>query len=136
MHTIERADLLDDPRFADWPSRLKNEAALLEVIYEIFAEEDAATWEARLIEGGVPCAQIQTIREAVEHPQLNHRKFMQTVEGPSGPVTLATTGFKLDHGNAELTRGFPELGEHAEEVLIESGFSEREIAELMKEGTI
>lgn len=136
MHTIGREELLDDPRFADWPARLKNEAALLEIIHSVFADADADTWEARLVEGGVPCAQIQTIKEAVEHPQLEHREFMQTVEGPSGPVTLATTGFKLSHGNAELVRGFATLGEHAEEVLAESGFSEQEIAELKKDGTI
>lgn len=136
MHTIDRSELLEDPRFADWPARLKNEAALLEIIHGIFAEADADTWEARLIKGGVPCAQVQTIREAVDHPQLQHRDFMQTVEGPTGPVTLATTGFKLDHGNAELTRGFARLGEHAEEVLAESGFSTAEISELRDQGTI
>lgn len=136
MRTIGREDLLDDPRFADWPARLKNETALLDIIHGIFAEADADTWEARLIEGGVPCAQIHTVKQAVEHPQLNHRKFMQTVDGPAGPVTLATTGFKLEHGNAELTRGFAGVGEHAEEVLAESGFSAREIDDLREAGTI
>jgi crotonobetainyl-CoA:carnitine CoA-transferase CaiB-like acyl-CoA transferase len=136
MHTIGREALLEDPRFVDWPARLKNEKALIGIIEEAFAEADAATWETRLIEGGVPCAQIQSIKQAVNHPQLKARDFMQTVDGPDGPIALATTGFKLAHGNALLERSFAELGEHAVEVLDEAGFSEEEIEEFRENGTI
>jgi crotonobetainyl-CoA:carnitine CoA-transferase CaiB-like acyl-CoA transferase len=136
MSAIGREELLDDPRFVDWGARLENEEALIAIINEAFADADAATWEARLSEAGAPCAQIQTIAEAVNHPQMAHRDFMQSTKGPNGPVKLATTGFRLAHGNASLDRGYPDLGEHAEEVLAEAGFSADEIADLRGRGII
>lgn len=136
MRAIGREDALEDPRFADWGTRLENEEALVSMINEVFAEFDAETWEARLTEAGVPCAQVQTINQAVNHPQLEHRDFMQTVEGPDGPITLATTGFKLAHGNASLDRPFAQIGEHAEDVLAEAGFSAEEIAGFREQGLI
>jgi crotonobetainyl-CoA:carnitine CoA-transferase CaiB-like acyl-CoA transferase len=136
MRGIGREDALADPRFADWATRLENEEALVAIINEAFAEADAATWEARLIEAGAPCAQIQTVPEAVNHPQLEHRDYMQTVEGPNGPITLATTGFQLAHGNASLDRGFARIGEHAEDVLGEAGFSAEEITAFRDQGII
>ncbi|MDP6376563.1 MAG: CoA transferase [Pseudomonadales bacterium] len=136
MRSIGREALLDDPRFVDWPARLKNEDALIGIIREVFAEDDAATWETRLIEEGVPCARIQSIKQAVTHPQLDHRDFMQTIEGPDGSVTLATTGFRLEHGNAFLEHSFAKLGEHSEDILGEAGFSEEEITRLRDNGTI
>ncbi len=136
MQAIGREDVLEDPRFVDWAQRLKNEDALVKIISDIFAEADAETWEKRLLENDVPCAQVQTIGQAVNHPQLEHRDYMQTVDGPEGPVTLATTGFKLAHGNAALERGFAQIGEHTEKVLDEAGFSQEEISRYRADGVI
>ena len=136
MRVIDREDLLSDPRFVDWPARLQNEEALVKIIHDVFAEADADFWEQRLLQGGVPCAQIRNIEQAVNHPQLEHRNFMQTVEDASGTFTLATTGFQLAHGNAELQHGYARIGEHADEVLAEAGFGVEEIAEFRSDGVI
>lgn len=136
MHTIGREDVLEDPRFVDWHARLANEDALVKIINDVFAEADAATWEARLLGNDVPCARIQTIGQAVNHPQLQHRDYLQTVDGPDGPITLATTGFQLAHGNAVLERSFAQVGEHADEVLGEAGYSEEEILAFRTDGVI
>ncbi len=136
MRTIDRADALDDPRFTDWSGRLQNEAALQKIIVDVFASADAPTWEARLVAGGVPCAQINTVGQAVNHQQLDHREFLQEVPGPDGPIRIGTTGFQLEHGNARLERGFAEVGEHGVAVLEEAGFSAEEIAGLQSAGVI
>ena len=136
MKTIGREDVLDDPRFADWSLRLQNEDALKAIINEVFAQADAPTWEARLVAGDVPCAQVQTIEEAVNHPQLEHRDFMQDIEVEGKTAKIATTGFKLEHGNARLDSGYAELGEHTDEVLAEAGFSRDEIKDLRETGAI
>ncbi len=136
MRVIGREELLDDDRFVDWPARMRNEVALVEIINDVFAEADADTWEQRLLQGDVPCAQIQNIEQAVNHPQLAHRNFMQTIEDANGSFTLATTGFQLAHGNAELDRGYASIGEHADEVLAEAGFGAEEIAVFHADGVI
>src|SRR5580704_646492 len=55
MRGIGRADALDDPRFADWPSRAQNEPALRGIIEEALAADSAKNWEQRLTEADVPC---------------------------------------------------------------------------------
>lgn len=136
MGAIEREDVLDDPGFADWSARLENEPALNEIIYAAFAAADADTWEARLREFDVPCAQIQNLGEAISHEQLAARNYMQTVDTHEGPVTLATTGFRLAQGDAALTDGFAKVGEHTESVLAAAGFSNAEVASLAQAGAV
>jgi len=46
------------------------------------------------------------------------------------------SGFKLAHGGGEVTRAPAQLGEHADEVLAEAGYSEAEVAALRAEGVV
>ena len=134
MKAIGRPDLLDDPRFADWQTRIENEAPLREIIEDVFAEADAKTWEKRLAEADAPASRIYSIADAVNHPQLAHRDVLQQTEGPDGPITLVGTGFSYAHGGASLERPPPEVGQHTEEVLAEAGFDAGEITSLRDEG--
>lgn len=124
MKTIGRPELLEDPRFADWPARIENAAPLREIIEEVFADADA------------PASRINSIADAVNHPQLAHRDVLQQTEGPDGPVTLIGSGFKLAHGGGSIERPPPEIGQHTEEVLAEAGFEGAEIAALRDAGAL
>ncbi len=136
MRTLGRADALDDPRFADWPSRKANEAALRDIIETALAGSDAKTWEQRLTAADVPCAGIWTISEIVHHPQLDHRDVLQRVASPDGELTLVGSGFRLAHGGGGIDRPPPRLGEHSEEILAEAGYDAGEIAALRADGLI
>jgi crotonobetainyl-CoA:carnitine CoA-transferase CaiB-like acyl-CoA transferase len=136
LKCIGREDILDDPRFVDWPTRIANEQALRNVIETAFAEADADTWEVRLAEAGAPASRINTLADAVKHPQLEHRDVLQEIDGPYGPMKVIGSGFKLAHGGGEVTRAPALLGEHADEVLAEAGYSEAEIAEMHAAGVV
>ena len=136
MRTLGRGDVLDDPRFADWPSRSQNEPALRAIIEEVLAGDSAKNWEQRLTAADVPCASIWAISEIVHHPQLEHRDVLQTVESADGPMTLVGSGFRLAHGGGTIDRPPPRLGEHNNEVLVEAGYDAREIAALRDEGVV
>jgi len=136
LKCINRQDILDDPRFKDWPSRIENEAAMRAIIEEAFAEADAETWEVRLAEAGAPASRINTLADAVAHPQLEHRDVIQKVDGPYGEMTLVASGFKLAHGGGEITQAPALLGEHAEEILAEAGYAQAEIAEMKEAGVV
>ena len=136
LKCIDREDILEDPRFVDWPTRIENEQALRNVIETAFAEADAETWEQRLAEAGAPASRINSLSDAVSHPQLEHRDVIQKVDGHYGPMTLIGSGFKLAHGGGEVDRAPATLGEHSAEVLLEAGYSDTEVSELRDAGII
>jgi crotonobetainyl-CoA:carnitine CoA-transferase CaiB-like acyl-CoA transferase len=127
MKTLGRPDVLADPRFKDWPARTDNEPALREIIETALASDDPKTWEERLTAADVPCGAIWKIHEIVEHPQLEHRDVLQTIDSRYGPMRLVGAGFRYAHGTPGLDREPPLLGEHTDEVLKEAGYSAEEI---------
>jgi crotonobetainyl-CoA:carnitine CoA-transferase CaiB-like acyl-CoA transferase len=136
MRTLGRADVLDDPRFADWFQRKEHEAALRAIIEDALAGADAKTWEKRLNDAGAPCASIWRIEDVIDHPQIVAREAMQTAETPYGPVRLMGSGFQLAHGGGRLDSAPPELGAHTDEVLREAGYTVEQVAALRRDAVI
>jgi crotonobetainyl-CoA:carnitine CoA-transferase CaiB-like acyl-CoA transferase len=130
MTTIGRADALADPRFADWFARMEHAQALREVIETAMRDGTPAQWAQRLTEADVPCAVVTSIPEILEHPQLEHRGFLQTAQTPWGPVKLAGPAFRLRHGGGGIDRPLATLGMHTDEVLAELGYDAAAIAAL------
>ena len=134
LRALGREGALEDPRFADWPSRTVNEPALRAIIEEALAGDSATNWEQRLTEADVPCAAIWPISEIVHHPQLAHREVLQDIDSPNGKLTLAGSGFRLAHDGGGIDRPPPTLGEHTDEVLAEAGYDAVEIAGFREDG--
>ena len=129
-------DALTDPRFQDWAARTANEPALRAIIEEALAADDPRTWEARLTAADVPCGSIWTIDEIVDHPQLEHRDVLQTIDSRYGPMRLVGSGFRLEHGSPSIDREPPLLGEHTDEILREAGYSPEEIERLHRDAVV
>ena len=136
MKTLGRPDVLTDPRFKDWASRTANEPALREIIEEVLLTDDPKSWETRLTAADVPCGSIWKIHEIVEHPQLEHRDVLQTIDSRYGPMRLVGAGFRLDHGSPGIDREPPLIGEHTDEVLKEAGYGPEEIERLRRERVV
>jgi len=136
MQGLGREDALGDPRFADWPSRSKNEAALRAIIEDALASDSAKSWEQRLTAVDVPCAGIWAISEIVHHPQLAHRDVIQKVASDEGELTLVGSGFRLAHGGGSIDRPPPKIGEHNAEILAEAGYDAAEFAAFKEEGVV
>ena len=136
MKALGHPDALNDPRFKDWASRTANEPALREIIEDALAPDDPKTWEDRLTAADVPCGSIWKIHEIVEHPQLEHRDVLQTIDSRYGPMRLVGAGFRLEHGSPGIDREPPLIGEHSEEILREAGYTAEEIDRLRRETVI
>jgi formyl-CoA transferase len=81
---LGRPEWLDDARFRDNPARVKNRAALTNLINARLSEDSRAAWTARLEAAGVPCAPIQTIPEALAHSQTDALGMVQDGGGQNG----------------------------------------------------
>ncbi len=134
MQSIDRTDILDDPRFVDWHGRTKHEHELRQIIEEAFATADVITWEQRLAQAGAPASQVRTIAEAIRLPQMEHREVLQTVESPFGELTLIGSGFQLAHGGGSIETPPVAPGTHADEILAEAGYEKSEIEDFRNAG--
>jgi crotonobetainyl-CoA:carnitine CoA-transferase CaiB-like acyl-CoA transferase len=136
MKTIGRADALADPRFKDWPARTAHEPALRHIIEAALASDDPRSWETRLTAADVPCGSIWRIDEIVQHPQLEYRDVLQTIDSRYGPMRLVGAGFRLEHGSPGIDREPPTLGEHTDEILSEAGYTAEEIERLRRDAVV
>jgi crotonobetainyl-CoA:carnitine CoA-transferase CaiB-like acyl-CoA transferase len=130
MAALDRADVLEDPRFADWFARQENEPSLRAIIEQALATKDPREWEKILDAAGAPCASIWKIEEVIDHPQIAARRAVQEIDTPHGRLRFAGNGFQLAHGGGRLDSMAPELGAHTDEVLASLGYDQEAIADL------
>jgi crotonobetainyl-CoA:carnitine CoA-transferase CaiB-like acyl-CoA transferase len=136
---IGREDLIDDVRFAAREARKQNRAALTEQLESALQQKAAEQWETILTRIGIPAGRVLTVPEALDTPQIRHRKLLQTftdIAGVGRPVTLTRAGFKMSGGDPEVRSPPPRLGQHTNEVLRELGFADAEIERLKDVGAI
>jgi len=133
---LGRADLAADPRFRTFADRLANRDALLPLIAAGFATRTTEAWLS-VLRGRVPCAPVNSVREALEDPQVLARTMVVEVEHPIWG-TLRETGNPIKTAGPEPHhQAAPSLGADTDAVLIElAGYSPAEIAELRTAGAI
>ena len=115
---IERSDLHDDARFRTNSERVTNRVALKRELEEQFASWTVDELARRLGEKNVPFGRVRSMREAVEHPQVEPRGLVVRQKHPQfGDVTTLGPVIKLSRTPADVRRPPPALGEHTNEVL-------------------
>lgn len=137
--TIDRADLLDDPRFKVNAGGLKHAAELREILAEAFRHGSAAEWERKLVAGGVPAGRLNEVPQVAAHPQIAARGTITTfanVPGIGRDVRVLNAGFQLNGEQLRPDRPPPVLGADTREVLETMGYSPAEIDKLAASGAI
>jgi CoA:oxalate CoA-transferase len=93
---IDRPDLPVDPRFATADGRRMHGDALVAEVERALGRRPAAEWLAVLEDAGVPCAPINTVAEAVRHPQAAARAMIREIDDPAiGRLWVAGNPVKL-----------------------------------------
>ena len=135
VEVVELPELAEDPRFLDNADRIQNVDALASILGERFKTRPRAEWLELLEDGGVPAGPVASIGEMLELPQTLARDMVVEVEH-SRLGSVRTLGFpvKFSETPASIDRGAPVLGEHTRDVLVELGYTDDEVAALIRSG--
>jgi crotonobetainyl-CoA:carnitine CoA-transferase CaiB-like acyl-CoA transferase len=128
-------DLAEEPRFRTFSDRLANRDELLRIVGEIIRSRSTEAWLDGL-RGRVPCAPVNTVKQALEEPQVLAREMIVEVEHPVWG-TLRETGVPIKGGPRRAHQAAPALGQDTDVVLAElCGYSSEEIAALRTAGAV
>lgn len=132
VDVVNRPEWLADPRFESAKARIQNRAELTDCLNEALAGRTRAEWEALLTAAGVPVGPVQSVGEALSHPQARAMDIVidaDTAAGGRRPMIGLPLHF--DGANAPARSAAPRLGQHTSEVLAEFGFTAAEIDALL-----
>lgn len=130
--TIDRDDLVQDPRFTTNADRVAHREALNAELEATLREQTVEEWCARLGEEGVPVTPIRSLDEIYASEQTQVLGMVGTVDHPAaGPLEQVRFPVNFRGERPELRGAPPELGEHSREVLAEIGYADAEIDHLL-----
>lgn len=125
---IDRADLIEDPRFASMALRRENTADCVRVLEEVFAKRPLAEWRERFETLRGAWTPVQTPREVHDDPQVVANDFLGEVAAADGSsFKLVSNPIQYDEEPYSLEPA-PEHGQNTEEVLLDLGLSWDQIA--------
>ena len=132
---MDRADLVDDPRFFPQANLQDNLEEFYNILVEAAAQKDLAEWCERFKAADIPCAAAQTWDELLKDEQAWAAGCFYEMEYPTGarrtlvrpPVTFVDTPLP------EYKRG-PYCGEHTEEILASLAYTGGQINAMMESG--
>lgn len=128
---MKRENWMSNPDYIDGVSRSKNRDALNAEIETLTSQRDADELIEALVAGGVPCGEINDIKQAFESDQVKHIGMTRTIESPAmGSINVVAQPYTLERTPSDSMTAPPERGEHSDEVLTDLGFSAGEIADL------
>ena len=142
MQAIGRADLAEDPRFADNPGRTRHQEFLDGVIANWTSQHTLDEVMEAMNEAGVPAGPIYDASDIVNDPHFNARAMIEDHEVSITPGEYNTVRFpgivpKLSETPGETQWLGPALGAHNEEVYGQLlGFTPERLEQLKQGGII
>ena len=134
---LGHAEWTERPEFADNASRVRNRQALADRIESITSQQPSAHWLALLEANDIPCGPINDYAQVFADPQVVAREMVVETEHPTlGRLKTLGSPIKMSATPPDVSRRAPLLGEHTDEVLVETGFGSREIEALRQSGAV
>jgi len=119
-------------KFSSIAGRVKNLDELWGYICPIVKEHTYDEYKARADKCGLICGQCQTYDEAVNDPQIKHNQTLTTVSSPLGTLRLPKNPIAFSRTGCVPPAPAPLPGEHSRALLLQAGFEESEVDDLLK----
>jgi crotonobetainyl-CoA:carnitine CoA-transferase CaiB-like acyl-CoA transferase len=127
MKVIGRPEWVSDPRFAKYADRRNNWAHLMEGVEAWSRTVTTERCLAGLNGEGVPSSAYRTVAEALNDPQIAHRRALSEVEDGGGTFRVLNVPFRMSGADVSAGKRISTLGEHTSALLRETGLSEEQI---------
>ena len=132
---LESDALSEDDRFGNNSRRVENRDALHREIEDVLKTLPSEAVIRRLEEAGIANARMRTVRDFLDHPQLEARDKWREVGSPAGPLRALLPPVTMK-GVEPVMAPIPEVGGHTDKILEELGYGEEEVTSLRRESAI
>ncbi len=136
VNAIGRQDLGNNPEFRSNVDRVTNREKLAAELDRTFSQQSVHDLIDKLMCAGIPAAPINSVKEAIENPQVIARDMVTEMDSSYGKIKMLGTPFKMSRTPGKLRKAPPELGEDSDEILRLTGYGEGEIVSLKKRGIV
>lgn len=135
-HAIGKSELLAETKFLKNPNRVKYREQLIAILTEHFLTNTAQYWVDAIHARKVPVGVINSIEDALNEPQIQHRKMVVNLPHVLNPeFKMIASPMKLSDTPVEYRHAPPLLGEHTQQILQEIR-SQDEILKLQNLGIV
>ena len=134
---VDRPELMEDPKFATHNARIVNVDELYGLVGELSASHTTAEWVEFCDAHSIPAAPVLDLAQLDDDPHLRDVGLVEVVEHPSeGGYRHVNDPVLYSDSPTALRRHAPRLGQHADEILGELGYSTEHIDDLDRNGVI
>ncbi len=128
----ERDDLIEDERFKDLSSRVKNIDDTYSETGKILATKTTQEWLDIFAGTKVPVIVVNSLEDLFHDPHLEAVDFWKSFDHPTeGQLKMPGFPSKFSKTPASIRKHAPKLGEHSKEILAEAGIDEETINKML-----
>jgi len=135
VHVLRQPVLASDARFETNALRVRHREALTQAIDLAFSQLQSAEVLGRLEAADLATANVNSVQEYLQHPQLTQRDCWREIESPAGPLRVLVPPVRME-GAEPVMGAVPALGQHTKAVLEQLAFDPDAIARWAESGVI
>lgn len=135
---IGREDWLNEPAYEGDQARGDNRDTICGVVADWCFERTTDEALAAFADAGVPAGKVNTLQEAIDHPQVAAMEHLKqvAVAGMAGTAPVPDLPLRFSDSDTGIKTPPPALGDATDAVLKELGYDETMIARLREDGIV